>query len=109
MAARFMYVVRVKIPVKEEHEWNRWHNKVHIPKVLAQPGFIQVRKFRAVGDGAKEAEYFVLYELQNQTAYVKYAQSEEGAKLRQEYLDEYGAKTKITRWAWQETLKLIKG
>jgi hypothetical protein len=108
MASRFMYVVRVKISVKEEAEWNRWHDKVHIPKVLAQPGFLQVRKFRAVGDGVKEAEYFVLYELQNQAAYVKYAQSEEGANLRQEYLDAYGAKTKITRWAWQETLKLVK-
>jgi hypothetical protein len=108
MAARFMYVVRVKIPVKEEKEWNRWHDKVHIPKVLAQPGFTQVRKFRAISNASKEAEYFVLYELQNQAAYTRYAQSEEGANLRQEYLDKYGSKTKIVRWAWQETLHLVK-
>ena len=108
MPARFMYVVRVKIPMKEEKEWNRWHDKIHIPKVLAQPGFLQVRKFRAISSGTKESEYFVLYELQNQAAYRRYAQSDEGAKLRQEYLDAYGAKTKITRWAWQETLHLIK-
>ncbi len=108
MAARFMYVVRVKISVKDEKEWNKWHDKVHIPKVLEQPGFIQVRKFRAVSNGAKEAEYFVMYELRNVAAYVQYAQSEEGAKLRQEYLDVYGSKTKITRWAWQETFHLMK-
>lgn len=108
MAARFMYVVRVKIPLKDEKEWNHWHDKVHIPKVLAQPGFIQVRKFRSINNGSKEAEYFVLYELQNQNAYVQYVKSEEGANLRQEYLDAYGAKTKITRWAWQETLHLMK-
>ncbi|MGH9858184.1 MAG: DUF4286 family protein [Acidobacteriota bacterium] len=108
MSGRFMYVVRVKIPLKEEKEWNRWHDKVHIPKVLAQPGFLQARKFRAVSNGGKEAEYFVLYELQNQAAYVKYAQSDEGAKLRQEYLDKYGSKTKITRWAWQETFHIVK-
>ncbi len=103
-----MYVVRVRIPVKEEPEWNRWHDEVHIPRVLAQPGFIQARKFRSVTNRNKEAEYYVLYELQNQAAYLQYAKSEEGAKLRQEYLDEYGAHTKITRWAWQETLHLIK-
>ena len=103
-----MYVVRVKLPVKDEKDWNRWHDKVHIPKVLAQPGFIKVRKFRTVSNGTKEAEYFVIYELQNQAAYVRYAQSEEGAKLRQEYLDLYGSRTKITRWAWQETFHLVK-
>ena len=108
MTGRFMYVVRVKIPIKDEKDWNRWHDKVHIPKVLAQPGFIQARKFRAVSNASKEAEYFVLYELQNQAAYVQYAQSEEGAKLRQEYLDMYGSKTKITRWAWQETFHIVK-
>jgi hypothetical protein len=108
MPGRFMYVVRVKIPAKDEKEWNRWHDKVHIPKVLAQPGFIQVRKFRAVANGPKESEYFVLYELRNQAAYVRYVQSDEGANLRQEYLDLYGAKTKITRWAWQETFRIVK-
>jgi Domain of unknown function (DUF4286) len=108
MSGRFMYVVRVKLPLKEEKEWNRWHDQVHIPKVLAQPGFVQVRKFRTIRNGSKEAEYHVLYELQNQAAYAQYVKSEEGANLRQEYLDRYGPKTKITRWAWQETLHLIK-
>ena len=103
-----MYVVQVRIPVKEEGAWNKWHNEEHIPRVLAQPGFLQVRKFRCISNDQEEAQYFVLYELRNQTAYERYARSEEGAKLRQEYLDAYGPKTKITRWAWQETLHLMK-
>jgi len=76
--------------------------------VLAQPGFIQVRKFRSMSNSTKEAEYFVLYELQNQTAYEKYVKSAEAERLRQLYLDAYGAKTTVTRWAWQETFSLIK-
>ena len=108
MAARFMYVVRARVPLQHEKAWNRWHDEVHIPRVLAQPGFVQVRKFRAVNGRESEAEYFVLYELQNQNAYVQYVKSEQGTKLRQEYLDAYGSKTKITRWAWQETLRLVK-
>jgi heme-degrading monooxygenase HmoA len=103
-----MYVVRVKIAIKEEKEWSRWHDEVHIPRVLAQPGFIQVRKFRCISSSTIEAEYFVLYELRNRAAYNQYVKSEEGAKLRQEYLDAYGGKTKITRWAWEESFHLVK-
>ena len=108
MPFRVMYVVRVKIAAKEEEEFNRWHNRVHIPRVLAQPGFIQVRKFRSISNTASEVEYFVLYELRNRAAYNQYVKSEEGERIRQEYLDAYGAKTKITRWAWEETLNLMK-
>jgi heme-degrading monooxygenase HmoA len=103
-----MYVVRVKLPASREKDWNRWHNEVHIPKVVAQPGFLQVRKFRSITNIKDEVEYFVLYELRNQAAYDRYVKSDEGAKLRQEYLDTYGATTKIARWAWLETFQLPK-
>lgn len=108
MASRVMYVVRIRIPVREEEDWNKWHNEEHVPAVLEQPGFVQVRKFKSLSNSNKESEYFVLYELQNQAAYDKYVKSAEGERLRQLYLDTYGAKTKITRWAWQETFNLIK-
>lgn len=107
-SGRIMYVVRVKVPVDEEKKWNKWHNEQHIPKVLSQPGFIQVRKFRSITNKSQEAEYFVLYELRNQAAYDQYVRSEEGKLLRQEYLDAYASKTEITRWAWQETFSLFK-
>lgn len=108
MAARVMYVVRVRIATKYEEAWNRWHNEEHIPLVLAQPGFLQARKFRSLSSDSKEAEYIVCYELRNQAAYEKYVQSEEGAQLRQQYLDEFGTKTKIERWTWVETFSLMK-
>jgi heme-degrading monooxygenase HmoA len=101
-----MYVVNCKIPAKLESEWNHWHNAEHIPLVLRQPGFLSVRKFRCLTNSTKEAEYFVLYELRNQAAYEKYVQSDEGARLRQHYLDAYGAHTKIVRWAMVEAFSL---
>ena len=54
------------------------------------------------------SEYFVLYELRNQAAYDKYVKSDEGARLRQHYLDAYGTKTRIIRWAMLETFNLVK-
>ncbi len=108
MSFRIMYVVQIIVPVKIEEQWNRWHNQEHIPRVLAQPGFLQVRKFRSISNDPKQAEYIVLYELQNQDAYSRYVKSDEGELLRQEYLDAYGPQTKVTRHAWQETFHLIK-
>src|SRR5688572_7537471 len=108
MSGRVMYVIRVRVPVRIEKDWDEWHNTEHIPKVLEQPGFISVRQFRSLTNKDNEAEYFVLYELRNQAAYNKYVQSEHASALRQEYLDVYGPKTKITRWAWQETFHLMK-
>jgi hypothetical protein len=108
MPGRILYVVCLKVGTQFEKEWNDWNDKVHIPMVLAQPGFIQVRKFRSLSSTSKEAEYFVLYELRNQAAYDRYVKSDEAEVLRQHYLDEYGAKTKIVRWVWQETFSMTK-
>jgi len=108
MSGRVFYVVRIRISVKDEESWNRWHNEEHIPQVLAQPGFLQARKFRTLTSNKSEAEYTVCYELRNQAAYDRYVKSEEGSRLRQHYLDAYGAKTKIERWAWCETFQLTK-
>ncbi len=103
-----MYVVHVRLPVEIEEEWNQWHNEQHIPQVLTQPGFIGVRKFRTITNDRRQAEYFILYELRNQAAYEKYVQSEDGELLRQQFLDKYGSKIKITRYAWLETFQTMK-
>lgn len=108
MSGRIMYVVRIRISLQDEAAWNRWHNEEHIPQVLAQPGFLQVRKFRSLSTHTEEAEYIVQYELRNQAAYEKYVQSDEGSLLRQHYLDAFGTKTKIERWTWLETFSLTK-
>jgi Domain of unknown function (DUF4286) len=108
MSLRVMYVVHVRLPVEAEKEWNDWHNKEHIPLVLAQPGFMSARKFRTISNDRKQAEYFVLYELRNQAAYEKYVKSEDANLLRQQYLDKYGPQTKITRYAWMETFQILK-
>lgn len=103
-----MYVVRIRISPENEEAWNRWHNEEHIPQVLAQPGFLQVRKFRSLSSHTGEIEYVVQYELRNQAAYEKYVQSDEGELLRQHSLDAFGTKMKIERWTWVETFSLMK-
>ena len=108
MPSRVLYVVQVKLPVEVEKEWNQWHNEEHIPLDLSQPGFLSARKFRNITNDPEVAEYFVLYELRNQAAYEKYVKSDDGSLLRQQYLDKYGTKTKIQRYAWLETFQITK-
>ena len=32
-----------------EDEYNRWYTEVHIPEVLAVPGFVSARRYRVLG------------------------------------------------------------
>ncbi|MEU9457011.1 DUF4286 family protein [Streptomyces sp. NPDC048277] len=55
-------------PVSQDTEaaYNEWYDKVHIPEVLALPGFVSARRLRAVadpskGDGAQR--YLAIYEI----------------------------------------------
>ena len=103
-----MYVVQVKLPLDQEERWSRWYDTEHVPLVLAQPGFMEVRKFRCMNDSKKEAEYWVQYELRNQAAYDRFVNSEDAHIIRQHHLDAFGSTVKITRMTWKETFRLKK-
>lgn len=52
----------------EEAEYNRWYRDVHIPQLLAVPGFVSARRFKvrqeiATGVSPKPA-YLTVYELE---------------------------------------------
>ncbi|MGH7488864.1 MAG: DUF4286 family protein, partial [bacterium] len=51
-------------PVAAE-SFNHWYNDVHIPDVMACPGFVSVRRFEAVYG---EPRYIALYELESEEA-----------------------------------------
>ena len=61
MTARILMEIRANIAPEKEQEFNQWYNNVHLPAVLAVPGFISGRRFQRVsGD---EIRYMALYEL----------------------------------------------
>lgn len=103
-----MYVVQVKLPRELEEKWNHWYDAEHVPLVLEQPGFIEMRKFRAMNDNKKEAEYWMVYELRNQSAYDRFVNSEDANIIRQHHLDAFGTSCKISRMTWKETFRQKK-
>jgi len=55
-------VVVATRPASAEHEdeYNRWYDEVHLPEILAIPGFVGARRFRAPGS----ADYLTIYEIE---------------------------------------------
>jgi len=63
--ARGVYVVRTRAVAPErEDELDDWYDHVHIPELLAVPGFVSARRFRRVGgDDGDGVENLAIYEI----------------------------------------------
>jgi hypothetical protein len=58
-------VTTVDISVGAEEEFNHWYNDVHMPEVMACPGFRRAARFECV-DG--QPRYMAIYELDSPAA-----------------------------------------
>jgi putative acetyltransferase len=99
------YVVYTWVPDEMLAEWNDWHNRVHIPRVLAAPQMKTVRKFRvreSAGDLRFRPQYATVYELSSAADFEAY-RTGPGAALKREYDERYGGIGKIARLLLVET------
>ena len=55
-------VVRAGVPEEIETEWNRWYDTVHLPEILACPGFRAGRRY-CTGSSAAGRFYLALYDI----------------------------------------------
>ncbi len=81
------YVVYTWVPEDMLAEWNDWHNRVHIPHVMAAPQMKSVRKFRvgeSSGDLRFRPRYATIYELRSPQDYETY-RTGPGVGLNREY------------------------
>jgi len=99
------YEVYTWVPEDMLAEWNDWHNRVHIPHVLAAPQMKSVRKFRvheSAGDLRFRPQYVTVYELASLADFEAY-RTGPGAALKREYDERYGGVGKIARIIYAET------
>jgi hypothetical protein len=54
-------LVEASVPEELEARWNRWYDEVHLPEILACPGFRSGQRYVTEADGARR--YVALYEL----------------------------------------------
>jgi hypothetical protein len=93
-----LYVVVIEVDPASEEAWNRWHEDIHVPEVLREPGFRSCRKWRdtePAPDGW--ARYVCHYELTELDAMRRYASSEAGKRLREDALTRFGTVARYSR------------
>ncbi len=99
------YEVYTWVPEEMLAEWNDWHNRVHIPRVLAAPQMRSARKFRvheSTGDLRFRPQYVTVYELSSAAEFEAY-RTGPGVALKREYDERYGGVGKIARILYVET------
>lgn len=99
------YVVYTWIPEEMLAEWNDWHNRVHIPRVLAAPQMKSVRKFavhESTGDLRFRPQFVTVYELASAADFESY-RTGPGVAMKREYDERYGSVGKIARMLYVET------
>jgi len=63
--AETILVTSVDISDGAEKEFNHWYNEVHLPEVLACPGFIRASRYECTSG---QPRYIAMYELEDEAA-----------------------------------------
>jgi hypothetical protein len=93
-----LYVVTIEVAPGSEAAWNTWHEQVHIPEVLREPGFLACRKWRDTAPAEEGwARYVCTYELSGLEAVERYAASDAAKRLRAESDLKFGYVTRLRR------------
>lgn len=58
---RSLVVVDVSIDPSVEAEWNEWYNTVHLPEIVACPGFHRAARY--VSEEGGQRRYLTVYEV----------------------------------------------
>lgn len=61
-----LHIVRVDIDPAHEAAFNRWYDQVHIPALLACPGWLSARRFVSLEGGPR---YAAVYEVEGDWVY----------------------------------------
>lgn len=63
---QLLHLIRVDIDPQFESAFNTWYDEVHVPAILACPGWLSARRYVATDGGPK---FIAVYELAGSWAY----------------------------------------
>jgi hypothetical protein len=61
MAKAILYVETRPASAEEAADYHQWYNEVHIPEILATPGFVSARRFEPMDEGGP---FVAIYEIE---------------------------------------------
>jgi hypothetical protein len=101
-----LYLVTIEVSPSAEAAWNEWHEKVHLPEVMRQPGFLSCRKWRDTANAEDGwPRYICHYELSSADAVERYAASDAAKHLRAESDKHFGYVTRHRRQVYTEVAR----
>jgi antibiotic biosynthesis monooxygenase (ABM) superfamily enzyme len=101
-----LFLVTIEVAPGSEAEWNTWHEQLHIPELLRQPGFVSCRKWRDTATAEDGwVRYMCHYELTGAEAMERYAASEAAKRLRADSELRFGYVTRIRRQVLTEVAR----
>jgi len=67
---KYNFIVFTNPSEGQEDEFNRWYDDVHVPEVIATPGFTGASRFRLATPGVENPEfrYLAIYEIETDDA-----------------------------------------
>jgi antibiotic biosynthesis monooxygenase (ABM) superfamily enzyme len=101
-----LYLVTIEVSPGSEAAWNEWHEQVHVPEVLRQPGFLSCRKWRDTANAEDGwVRYACHYELTDADALERYTASDAAKRLRADSDLKFGYVTRLRRQMYTEVAR----
>src|SRR5262245_648059 len=101
---RVAYTVTIEVAPAVEAEWDRWHSEVHIPEILAQPGFLGATKYRDESPCFDDwVRYVCRYDVESGEALAAYLRGSESARIRADHDTRWRTTTRVSRQTLVET------
>lgn len=67
-APREILIALVNAVEGKDAEFNEWYSNIHIPEVVALPGFVSAQRYEIAGDAPTPYRYATLYQIEGSAA-----------------------------------------
>ena len=96
-----LFMVRIRLPKEIEPEFNRFYEEVHVPDVLAFPGAVSFRRYRALL-GEDRFQLLSAIEFKDEAALQRFLTSDYRKQISDKIDARWGAVLERERSAWEQ-------
>jgi hypothetical protein len=99
--ASVLFLVKINLPKEIEAEFNKFYEEVHVPDVLAFPGAVSFRRYRAIlGEG--HFQFLSAIEFKDEAALQRFLASDYRKQISDKIDVKWGSVLDRQRAAWEQ-------
>jgi len=103
-----IYAIRIEVDPVDEHTWDEWYTRHHIPELLAEPGFVRATKYKVDTPDGTWSQYMTLYEVDSRESLEAYLNGDAVIRLRADHYSRFGTSTRLKRMILTPTVTVEK-